>query len=145
MVNDQTLIDNTHFKEEDGKLICYTVLPDGLIFEQEVSNKEAVQKNMIGWCNTVREYISVLAQQKEEERLAKKERRKSGVDASVSGAEEKIPEPEGIQDSILQWYDNTQAEIDSLSEQIKQLKERRTTLRDERDKITPIIRAWNNE
>jgi hypothetical protein len=77
-LSDIQVIENTHFRDEDGKkLVCFTNLPDGSMFEQVVSSREAVQKNMVGWCNTVREYMATLVAQHEAECRAKKDRRQS--------------------------------------------------------------------
>jgi hypothetical protein len=158
MMNDQSIIDNTHFKEVEGKLICYTNLPGEDKFAQEVSSKEAVQKNMIGWCNTVREYMNVKEREAEREREAAKARRQAEQaelaafppeDAAVS------PEPQPStpsvtsvagggdpREAVLTWYEDTQAKIDDLSQIIHDAREERKHLRDERDRIKPIIDAW---
>ena len=139
VVNDQTIIDNTHFRDEDGKLVCYTNLPGGEQFAQAVSSQESVQKNMIGWCNTVRDYLKQLEVQAEEERLAAKAKR--------------VPEEETIaatpitdaRQAVMQHYDSIQAQIDQLGEEIAEKKEQRNALRKERDDLHPIIVVWRGE
>ena len=73
-MNDQHIIENTHFEETEEGLRCFTLLPGGDEFSQIVSSPEAVQKNMVGWCNTVREYLKLKEVQDEEERIARKRR-----------------------------------------------------------------------
>jgi hypothetical protein len=139
-MNDQTIISNTHFETDGDRLICYTVLPDGDRFEQQVSSQEAVQKNMIGWCNTVREFMKAKETALEEERIAAKRRKK---DEESSSTEIGTTVPQGnAKEAVIAWYENTQARIDELSDTIKLLLDERDALRDERDKIRPIIEAW---
>ena len=143
MINDQVIIDNTHFRLEDDALICYTNLPDGSRFEQVVSSQEAVQKNMIGWCNTVREYIAALAAEKEEERVsAKRVRQKSPAPEATPDTPVAESSTEDPRAAVLEWYTTTQTRIDELSEQIAECKLERTGLRNERDRIKPVIDAW---
>jgi hypothetical protein len=153
MMNDQSIIDNTHFKEVEGKLICYTNLPGEDKFAQEVSSKEAVQKNMIGWCNTVREYMNVKEREAEREREAAKARRQAEqAELAVFPPEDAgtvatptttaSVTPSDPKESVLSWYEDTQAKIDDLSQIIHDAQEERKHLRDERDRIKPIIDAW---
>lgn len=149
-MNDQLIIENTHFEvDETERLICYTNLPDGTRFAQAVSSKEAVQKNMIGWCNTVREHILVKEANEEAEKMAAKKRRVTEnaptVEDRDSTVEARLPaESKNPRVAVLAWYDDTQAEIDALSKLIVDAKHERDRLRDERDKITPVIKAWRN-
>ncbi len=149
MMNDQSIIDNTHFKEVEGKLICYTNLPGDDKFAQEVSSKEAVQKNMIGWCNTVREYLNVKEREAEREREAAKARRvaeKGTVTPATSAPNtvsvETVPTSADPKEAVMAWYEETQEKIDDLSQIIHDAQEERKHLRDERDRIKPIIDAW---
>lgn len=142
-LSDTQIIDNTHFQEnDDGTVECYTVLPGEDEFREKVPSREVVAKNMIGWCNTVREYLRQKEEGDVEERVAKKERRKSGAPSG--------PAPEPVSEArlsdpklaVIDWYISVQAEIDELGEVIKEAKEKRNKLRDERDKIEPIVTAW---
>lgn len=156
MLNDQNIIDNTHFKEEDGKLVCYTNLPNGDRFQQAVSSQEAVQKNMIGWCNTVRDYLRMKEQQQEEERVALKKRRKSTP--STETPESASPTPSGSgtgrptvdapsdpKELVILYYQDLQNEIDALGVEIEEKKERRNELREERDKLRPVMDVWGKD
>ena len=142
-LSDTQIIDNTHFEElEDGSVECYTVLPGGDEFRETVPSREIVAKNMIGWCNTVREYLKQQEEGQEAEKLAKKERRKA------TGAPESPSKPVSVDMladpklAVIDWYISVQGEIDDLGEVIREAKERRNKLRDERDKIEPIVKAW---
>jgi hypothetical protein len=139
IVTDQQIIGNTHFREEDGKLICYTMLPGDEKFEEVVPDRKTVQKNMIGWCNTIHEYLRRKEVADEEERLARKARRKSGI------SEDAVVEKVGPQDpkaAVIEWYHTTQDKIDELGRIIEEATEQRNKLRDERDRVEPIIKAW---
>ena len=149
ILSDTEIIDNTHFEDvsidgkgTDSKLLCYTVLPNGERFQEVVPDRETVTKNMIGWCNTVRAYVQAKEDDDLAERVAKKERRQPGI------AEEQPP-PLGTghlgQDpkiAVIEWYEQTQNEIDRLGERIQADRERRDILRNERDRVEPIIKAW---
>lgn len=143
-LSDKTIIDNTHFREEDGQLYCYTVLPNDDKFEQGVSSAEAVQKNMIGWCNTVREYMKVKEDQREEKILQARRDRElaSPVTAPPVPAPSEKVDPRRL---VLDHYDHLQESIDELGEQIEVMKQQRNDMRDERDKLKPIITVWRGE
>jgi vacuolar-type H+-ATPase subunit I/STV1 len=141
-LSDNTIIDNTHFEvDETERLICYTNLPDGSRYAQAVSSKEAVQKNMIGWCNTVRDHVAVKERQEEEERVAKKSRRKEEIEDKLENIAA-IPPSVDARQLVIQHYHSLQQEIDLLSDKIKEADERRKALRDERDKLGPVMEAW---
>jgi hypothetical protein len=153
MINDQVIIDNTHFElDESQRLICFTLLPDGTRYAQAVSSKEAVQKNMIGWCNTVREFIKVQEDSREHEKVEAKLRRKAqepDPNSDVGEVAEKpvIPNPTTVGEDdpkvgVLAWYEAVQERIDYLSKEIDSMKDERKSLRDERDRIKPVIDAW---
>lgn len=158
MLNDQVIIENTHFREEGDALYCYTLLPGDDKFEQKVTSADAVRKNMIGWCNTVRDYIAVKEAQAEEERAAKKQRRKAGLEDAQTAEESsqtastfdpldalKTYGASASRTLILQHYDWLQERIDELGAQIDELKKERDEHRDERDKLGPIITVWRGE
>jgi hypothetical protein len=147
ILTDQQVIENTHFEiDESERLIAYTNLPDGDRYAQAVSSKEAVQKNMIGWCNTVREHVSLKAQQEDQERVAKKQQRRR--DPTTSGpptTAAPTPEQGAAVDSrqlVIDHFLHLQQSIDSLGEDIAQLKEQRNAMRDERDQLAPVMTAW---
>jgi hypothetical protein len=147
ILNDQTIIDNTHFEvDEKERLICYTVLPDGGRFAQAVSNKEAVQKNMIGWCNTVREFLRRKEKVEEEERLAKKERRQ---------AEESPPQTtplvtpvhtpgtgENAKELVLAHWEHLKDTRRNLRELIEENTAALEAVDKEMDELSPVIKAW---
>lgn len=137
-LTDQQIIDNTYFEVDDSeRLICYTVLPGEDRFAQAVSSEESVRKNMIGWCNTVREYVNVQEQRQEEERIAKKARR---------GLERPPERPKmDAKGEVLGYFDGLQARIDELGEEISKLQAERKQLRDERDQLQPIVTVWRGE
>lgn len=145
-LSDKTIIDNTHFREKDGKLYCYTLLPNEDKFEQAVTSAEAVQKNMIGWCNTVREYVSVKEQQREDAILKAKRSREldEPVPAKTVPAATK-PENLDARRLVMDHFDNLQQSIDQLGEEIEKMKAQRNAMRDERDKLQPIITVWRGE
>lgn len=145
ILSDTEIIDNTHFEdvsidgcEAGAKLLCYTVLPNGERFQEVVPDRETVQKNMIGWCNTVREYVSRMEQETLDQQVAAKKVRQSGSEA----VSEDIPPSEDPKLAIIAWFEATQAEITELGEKIMADRELRDKLRDERDRIEPIIKAW---
>lgn len=148
ILTDQQVIENTHFEiDESERLVAYTNLPDGDRYAQAVSSKEAVQKNMIGWCNTVREHVSLKAQQEDQERVAKKRQRKDAPasqpeDTTVRGAT--TPDGGGVDSRqlVIDHFLHLQQSIDSLGEDIAQLKEQRNAMRDERDQLAPVMTAW---
>ena len=129
-LTDQQIIDNTHFREEDGKLICYTALPGGGKFEQAVSSKESVTKNMISWCDTVREYEKALENEKEATRRPERPSEPRKMD---------------MKGMVLGHFDSLQEQIDDLGKKIEDLKTQRTELRNERDELKPIITVWRGE
>ena len=147
MLNDQTIIDNTHFREEGGKLLCYTNLPDGDKFEQAVSNQEAVQKNMIGWCNTVRQYIEVKQEAREEEQARKKLRRKQGMDTPAEPETPPQTPSEAVESTnpkelVLRYWGELQDEKLALEDQLECIEARLEEIEEERDELGPVIRAW---
>lgn len=147
-LSDTLIIDNTHFEvDETERLICYTNLPDGTRFAQAVSSKEAVQKNMIGWCNTVREFLRAKERDEEDEKIAARIRRQAESPLEDAGTvatptTTASVTPSDPKEAVLAWYEDTQAQIDDLSETIHNAMDRRDRLRDERDRIKPIIDAW---
>lgn len=163
MLNDQTIIDNTNFRtDDDGKLYCYTNLPGGDKFEQKVSSKEAVQKNMIGWCRTVRDYLSIKEQRAEEERLARKRRKQSmgdGVTSSTTGsdpvseganpsppAKEPVKSFNGsIKDMMIEYYHQMQDHRDQLKVDIAKMQEELDKAEEELQQVRPVMKAWNVE
>jgi hypothetical protein len=144
MLTDQQIIDNTHFFTQADRLFCKTNLPGGESFQQAVSSEEAVLKNMIGWCNTVREFAAAKEAAKNEASMEARKARKS-VEAVVEAPYPKpspAPSTDNPKDLILEWYNTTQLEIDDLGKVIADATARRNELRDERDKVEPVIRAW---
>ena len=140
-MNDTHIIDNTHFETREDTLYCYTLLPDGDRFEEAVPSKEVVQKNMIGWCNTVREYVKQKRQAAEEEAIARKKRGPI-TEAPATQPKKVDGDPKA---AVLLWYEGVQSRIDELGEQIEALQQERNELRDERDKMAPVIRVWKGE
>ena len=145
ILSDTEIIDNTHFEdvsidgcEAGAKLLCYTVLPNGERFQEVVPDRETVQKNMIGWCNTVREYVSRMEQETLDQQVAAKKVRQSGSEA----VSEDIPPSEDPKVAVIEWFATVQAKIDELGEIIESATVKRNKLRDERDRIEPIIKAW---
>lgn len=145
MLTDQQVIDNTHFFTQADRLFCKTNLPGGESFQQAVSSEEAVRKNMIGWCNTVREFAASMEAAKAEDSAAQRAARK-GEAAVVAPYPMPDPtRPDTIKNpkvAILEWYEYNQNKIDELGEKIASMQEERNLLRDERDKVEPIIKAW---
>jgi len=141
-LTDTEIIDNTHFQESGDRLECYTVLPGGDEFREAVPDRESVSKNMIAWCNTVREYISVKEQRAEEERVAAKARRKGGNPPETRSEPAEATITSDPKEAVLEWYRTVQEQIDALGESIKRDTEERNSLRDQRDRVEPIIKAW---
>jgi len=148
ILNDQQIIDNTKI-EPDGdhwKMTC--PLPDGDSFSQLAKSKESAQKHIISWCESVRRYVAEKEEARQAELLAAKKRRAQNVElpdkykddpemvkaATLPSSDPKV--------AVMQWYEDTQARIDELSELIDDAKDERDRLRDERDKIEPIIKSW---
>jgi hypothetical protein len=144
-MNDTHIIENTHFEvDESERLICYTILPDGSRYAQAVSSKEAVQKNMIGWCNTVREHLKLKNAQEEEERVAKKSRRK----AEDAPAEDLTP-PEAPTTSsynpkqlVLEHYEDLKSQRVTFIQIIDKTNTDLLRVEAEIEELRPVIAAW---
>ena len=135
ILSDTQIIDNTHFYETpEGKIECFTMLPGDEEFREVVPDKEAVTKNMIAWCNTVREYLKMQEESKGVAKVEPQKARQEPLSASEETSDPKL--------AVLAWFEKTQNEIDALGERIQTDRERRDTLRDERDRVEPIIKAW---
>jgi len=135
ILSDTQIIDNTHFHDrDDGKVECFTALPGGEEFREVVPEREAVTKNMIAWCNTVREYLKVQEESKGVARGEERKARQEPLSASDGTSDPKV--------AVLEWFSTVQSKIDHLGEQIDLYTLERNALRDERDRIEPIIKAW---
>ena len=145
MLNDQQIIDNTKITEDaDGTVTLTVALPDGDKYVQKARSSESAKKHIIQWCEAVRNYMA----SKEDEKHRRIEdaiaRRKAGVIPPEDKAP-KIPQTENPVEAVMVWYANAQQRIDELGEQIKRLTDERNNLRNERDKIAPIVKVWNGE
>jgi hypothetical protein len=150
MMNDTQIVDNTHFDFDDNeRLICYTLLPDGDRFAQAVSSKEAVQKNMIGWCNTVREYLVAKESELENERQAAK-RRRLAEDAII-----REPTPSTQKDTsddgggsynpkqlVLEHYDDLKSQRVTFIQIIDKTQGDLRRVEAEIEELRPVIAAW---
>lgn len=145
MLNDQQIINNTKITEnDDGTVTMTAVLPDGDKYIQKAKNSESARKHIIQWCEAVRAYMN----SKEEERQRKIEdavaRRKAGITTEVAPTPPKVDNSNPVE-AVMVWYANAQQRIDELGEQIKQLTDERNKLRNERDKIAPVVKVWSGE
>lgn len=140
-LSDKQIIDNTHIvPEDDGTVTMQCPLPGGHVYKVKAENAESAKKNVLKFCNAVRDYQAYLERSEEEERLAKKSRRKEGIESPKEEAP--VVQPGGVKASVLTYFDSLQVQIDELGEKIKADTEKRNALRDERDELEPIIKAW---
>lgn len=146
-MNDNEIIHKTKVLPVEGESFVELVieLPDGELFKQRAKNADSAKKHIMAWCETVRGYWENKQTSRKEEQEEAIKRRKRGDLPTPSRQPEKPSEPAASSDprvSVLEWYEKTQARIDELSEMIDACKDERDRLRNERDKITPIIKAW---
>lgn len=146
ILNDQQIIDNTKIEPEGEHWKMTCPLPDGDSFSQLAKSKESAQKHIISWCESVRRYMSEKEEARQAELLAAKKRRQAGevIEAPGPAAETVAVAPPSSDPkvAVMTWYEETQARIDELGEIIEEAKEERNRLRNERDKIEPIIKSW---
>lgn len=146
-MNDNDIIHKTKVLEVEGKDYVELVieLPDGEEFKQRAKDADSAKKHIMAWCDSVRGHWDSKQAAKREEQEARIARRKAGL---TEEAPEKPQEARTLPPStdprvgVLEWYERTQARIDELSDMIEACKDERDRLRDERDKITPVIKAW---
>jgi len=139
-LGDQTIIDNTHFEHNDeGKLVCYTNLPDGTRYAQAVSSMEAVQKNMIGWCNTVRDYLKMMEDIEEQEREAKRKKKDSPLPAPTAEPRSDTIDPKAL---VLEHYENLRSSRIHIEETITELEDQLELVEEELNELSPVIKAW---
>ena len=149
-MNDNDIIHKTKVVEVEGEEYVELVieLPDGEEFKQRAKNADSAKKHIMAWCDSVRGHWDNKQAARREEQEAKIARRKAGLTENAPRPPEKPQDetsPPSSTDprvSVMEWYEKTQARIDELSEMIEACKDERDRLRDERDKITPVIKAW---
>jgi hypothetical protein len=138
-MNDTHIIENTHFEhDESERLICYTNLPDGSRYAQAVSSREAVQKNMIGWCNTVREHLKLKEAQEEEERVALKARNKSDLTIPEAPTTSSY-NPKQL---VLEHYEDLKSQRVTFIQIIDKTNTDLLRVEAEIEELRPVIAAW---
>lgn len=140
-LNDQTIIDNTHFTEMEGKLVCYTNLPGGERFAEKVSSKEQVQKNMIGWCNTVREYVRQQERSKAKPKTDAPAPSQTLPETPDTSARSAI-EPLDAKQLVIEHYENLREARVNLIQLIDEHKGDLLAVEKEIDELHPVIKAW---
>lgn len=146
-MNDNDIIHKTKVVEVEGEDCVELVieLPDGEEFKQRAKNADSAKKHIMAWCDSVRGHWDSKQAAKREEQEARIARRKAGMPAEPPEkpqATSTLPPSTDPRVGVLEWYEKTQARIDELSDMIEACKDERDRLRDERDKITPVIKAW---
>lgn len=139
MISDKEIMGGTTIlpHPDKGVTLRYEIDADHA-FEQRAESAESAKKHIIRWCEAVRQYAVQVEKDKQEEALARrKSRGAAGIasDALVHA----VANPKA---AILQWMEETQAKIDELGLVIENAQAERKQLRDERDKIKPIVDAW---
>lgn len=145
VLNDQQIINNTRIIPEDDHVRMIMSLPDGEEFSQLAKDADSAKKHIISWCESVRSYIKSKEQAREEELEAKKARRKMGEAVRPPEKPSNATSPAVSGDPkqlVVEHYKRLQEEIDSLGEEIEAKKSRRNSLRDERDKLKPVMEIW---
>ena len=79
MLNDNEIITNTRIVPAEGHVEMRCALPDGDEFVSKARDAESAQKNIMKYCEAVRNYMEVKRQNKEAEQQAAKAARKSGT------------------------------------------------------------------
>lgn len=146
-MNDNDIIHKTKVVEVEGEDCVELVieLPDGEEFKQRAKNADSAKKHIMAWCDSVRNHWDSKQAAKREEQEARIARRKAGLTAEAPEKPQEaciLPPSTDPRVGVLEWYERTQARIDELSDMIEACKDERDRLRDERDKITPVIKAW---
>lgn len=141
MISDKEIMGGTTIlpHPDKGVTLRYEIDADHA-FEQRAESAESAKKHIIRWCEAVRQYATQVEKDKQEEALARRKARGAHPPApDVGPALTAVANPK---EAILQWMEETQAKIDELGLVIENAQAERKQLRDERDKIKPIVDAW---
>ena len=144
-LNDQQIIDNTRITPQEDHVKMMITLPDGEEYSQMAKDADSAKKHIIAWCDSVRSYIKQKEADRLEELAAARKRR--GTEHPVTAPERPVEEtsPESgtsPQQLVISHYKHLQEEIDRLGIEVEEKKKKRNSLRDERDKLKPVMEIW---
>ena len=154
-VNDTYVIENTIIKPiDDGPMVMMECpLPGGGVHQARAADAETARKNLIPFADGVRATITANETAKQEEAVAKKQRRKSGLDTELptasstdSPADRPASGPtasgSNAKQLVLDHWENLKSRRQEVKEHITRFQAELKEINEEMDELGPVIKAW---